>query len=85
LRDGDRECRKARRAGDRQQRLLPKAQQLEKAVNDARSVGDALEKIGFNVIRGDNLGRQAMVDKFDELSRQLSPGDIAFFSLPDTG
>jgi hypothetical protein len=64
---------------------LPKVQQLEKAVNDARSVGDALEKIGFNVIRGDNLGRQAMVDKFDELSRQLSPGDIAFFFFAGHG
>jgi uncharacterized caspase-like protein len=53
-------------------------EQLRKAVNDARAVGDALAGLGFEVIRGDNLGRQAMVDKFDELTQRLSPGDTAF-------
>src|ERR1700674_5137497 len=42
---------------------LPSDQQLRKAVNDARAVGDALERLPehlrFDVIRGDNLGRQA--------------------------
>src|SRR5262249_25738765 len=54
---------------------LPATEQLQKAVNDARAIGDALARIGFEVIRGENLGRAAMVDKLDELTRKLSPGD----------
>jgi formylglycine-generating enzyme required for sulfatase activity len=53
--------------------------QLLKAVNDAQAVGDALEKIGFTVIRGANLGRQGMIDKLAELTAQLRPGDTALF------
>jgi formylglycine-generating enzyme required for sulfatase activity len=64
---------------------LPSDQQLRKAVNDARAVGDALGSIGFEVIRGENLGRQALVDKFDELTRRLSPGDTAFFFFAGHG
>jgi hypothetical protein len=50
---------------------LPRDQQLQKAVNDARAVGDALGKIGFAVIRGENLGRQVLVDKLDQLGNPL--------------
>jgi hypothetical protein len=64
---------------------LPADQQLRKAVNDARAVGDALTTLGFQVIRGDNLGRQGLVDKLDELSRRLAPGDIAFFFFAGHG
>ena len=64
---------------------LPADQQLRKAVNDARAIGDALATLGFQVIRGDNLGRQALVDKLDELSRRLSPGDVAFFFFAGHG
>jgi formylglycine-generating enzyme required for sulfatase activity len=53
--------------------------QLLKAVNDANAVGDALEKLGFKVIRGANLGRQGMIDKLAELTAQLQPGDTASF------
>jgi formylglycine-generating enzyme required for sulfatase activity len=54
--------------------------QLLKAVNDAETVGGALEKLGFKVIRGANLGRQGMIDKLAELTAQLEPGDtVAFF------
>src|SRR5262245_63807964 len=35
---------------------------LQKAGNDAASVGDALERLGFDVVRGRDLGRQGMVD-----------------------
>src|SRR5829696_8538766 len=31
---------------------LPPDQQLQKAVNDARAVGDAVSQLGFQVIRG---------------------------------
>src|SRR6187401_2877708 len=58
---------------------LPADQQLSRAANDARAVGDALGRLGFEVLRGENLGRQALVEKFDELTRRLSPGDTAFF------
>jgi formylglycine-generating enzyme required for sulfatase activity len=60
-------------------------EQLKKAVNDARAVGDALRRLGFEVIRGENLGRQALVDKLDELTRKLSPGDTAFFFFAGHG
>src|SRR5262245_19664435 len=64
---------------------LPASAQLKKAANDARAVGDALRRLGFEVIRGENLGRQALVDKLDELTRQLCPGDTAFFFFAGHG
>jgi hypothetical protein len=33
---------------------------LQKAVNDARAVGGALRSIGFEVMTGENAGRQAL-------------------------
>ena len=64
---------------------LPATEQLQKAVNDARAIGDALGRLGFEVIRGENLGRAALVDKLDELTRKLSPGDTAFFFFAGHG
>ena len=64
---------------------LPLDQQLRRAANDARAVGDALDRLGFEVLRGENLGRQALVEKFDELTRRLSPGDTAFFFFAGHG
>ena len=52
---------------------------LQKAVNDAESVGDALAKLGFDVVRGRDLGRQGMVDKIAEFTAKIAPGDIAVF------
>jgi formylglycine-generating enzyme required for sulfatase activity len=53
--------------------------QLRKAINDAQAVGEALERIGFQVIRGTNLARQGMIDKLSELTSRLEPGDTAAF------
>jgi len=64
---------------------LPKDEQLRKAVNDARAVGDALGRIGFQVIRGENLGRLALLAKLDELTQKLEPGDTAFFFFAGHG
>src|ERR1700686_2567982 len=64
---------------------LPADEQLRKAVNDARAVGDALSGIGFQVIRGENLGRQALLAKFDEFTQKLEPGDTAFFFFAGHG
>ena len=56
---------------------LPADKQLAKAVNDARAVGAALEKIGFTVIRGENLDRQGMIDRIFAFTKQIKPGDTA--------
>jgi FKBP-type peptidyl-prolyl cis-trans isomerase len=69
---------------DRYQNLAAD-QQLQRAVNDARAVGEALGRIGFTVLRGENLNRQALVDKFDDMARQLGPGDTAFFFFAGHG
>jgi hypothetical protein len=52
---------------------------LQKAVNDAEAVGDALATLGFQVIRGTDLGRQAIIDKIAEFTARIEAGDIAFF------
>jgi hypothetical protein len=64
---------------------LPADQQLRKAVNDSRAVGDALGRLGFEVIRGENLSRQGLVDNLDALTRRLSPGDTALFFFSGHG
>jgi hypothetical protein len=64
---------------------LPANEQLQKAANDARAVGKALEQIGFEVMSGENLGRLALVDKLDAFARQLSQGDTAFFFFSGHG
>jgi formylglycine-generating enzyme required for sulfatase activity/uncharacterized caspase-like protein len=56
---------------------LPADRQLAKAVNDARTVGDALERLGYTVIRGENLDRRGMVDRLFEFTQKLNPGDMA--------
>jgi uncharacterized caspase-like protein len=59
---------------------MPPIMQLQKAVNDADAVGDALSRLGFEVIQGRNLGRQGMVDKISDLAAKIQPGDtVAFF------
>jgi formylglycine-generating enzyme required for sulfatase activity len=64
---------------------LPAAEQLQKAVNDARAVGKALESLGFEVMSGENAGRLALVDKLDAFARRLAPGDTAFFFFSGHG
>jgi len=56
---------------------MPAAQQLQKAVNDARTIGRALTSLGFDVTIGTNLGRQAMVDRLSDFTAKLAPGDTA--------
>jgi uncharacterized protein YjiK len=71
--------------GNDQYANLPPDQQLRRAVNDARAVGEVLGRLGFTVLRGENLNRQALNDKFDEMAGQLSPGDTAFFFFAGHG
>jgi hypothetical protein len=56
---------------------LPADRQLQKAVNDARAMGDALQRLGFSVIRGENLSRAQIVDHIVRFTRAIKPGDTA--------
>jgi hypothetical protein len=56
---------------------LPADRQLRKAANDATTVAETLKSLGFEVIVGTNLGRQAMIDKLAEFTARLQPGDTA--------
>ena len=51
--------------------------QLRKAVNDANTVAAAMRSLGFEVIVGTDLGRQAMIDKLAEFTARLEAGDTA--------
>jgi hypothetical protein len=51
---------------------------LQKAVNDSRAVGDALSKIGFNVIHVENAVRRLMNQKIVEFANKVGRGDTAF-------
>jgi hypothetical protein len=64
---------------------LPASEQLQKAVNDAHAVGEALTQIGFEVMTGENVDRLALVDKLDAFARRLSQGDTAFFFFSGHG
>ncbi|MBT1516100.1 caspase family protein [Bradyrhizobium sp. SRL28] len=56
---------------------LPADRQLKKAANDATTIAGTLRSLGFEVIVGTNLGRQAMIDKLAEFIARLQPGDTA--------
>lgn len=56
---------------------LPADRQLKKAANDATTVADALESLGFEIVLGTNLGRQGMVDRLADFTARLEPGDTA--------
>jgi hypothetical protein len=56
---------------------LPADRQLRKAANDATTIAGTLRSLGFEVIVGTNLGRQAMIDKLAEFTARLQPGDTA--------
>jgi hypothetical protein len=58
---------------------LPADRQLTKAVNDARAVGGALEKLGFTVILGENLDRPGMVDRLFAFTQKIKPGGTVVF------
>jgi formylglycine-generating enzyme required for sulfatase activity len=64
---------------------LPAHEQLQKAVSDARAVGKALERLGFEVMSGENADRTALVDKLDAFARRLGQGDTAFFFFSGHG
>ncbi|WP_456705924.1 caspase family protein [Bradyrhizobium sp. USDA 4452] len=62
--------------GNNDYRNVPK---LQKAVNDARTMGDTLKQLGFNVMVAENLNRQAFSETLLAFDRTVEPGDTAFF------
>ena len=52
---------------------------LQKAVNDARTMGDTLRQLGFSVMVAENQSRQAFSQTLLAFDRQIEPGDTAFF------
>jgi hypothetical protein len=51
---------------------------LQKAVNDARSVGRGLQQLGFRVTLAENLEWRDYVEKFAAFENSIQPGDTAF-------
>lgn len=51
---------------------------LKKAVDDARAVGDALESVGFQVLRRQNVTQRQMQDSLLDLAGQVGNGDTVF-------
>ena len=62
--------------GNNDYRNVPK---LQKAVNDARTMGDTLKQLGFSVMVAENLNRQAFSEALLAFDRAVEPGDTAFF------
>ncbi|MBR0753882.1 caspase family protein [Bradyrhizobium jicamae] len=62
--------------GNNDYRNVPK---LQKAVNDARTMGDTLKQLGFSVMVAENLNRQAFSETLLAFDRAVGPGDTAFF------
>jgi uncharacterized caspase-like protein len=57
---------------------LPREKQLERAVADAETVGDALAALGFKVTRVTRgVTREAFLRRFVEFARDIEPGDTA--------
>src|ERR1700753_644064 len=62
--------------GNNDYRNVPK---LQKAVNDARAMGDTLKQLGFNVMVAENLNRQQFSETLLAFDNAVGPGDTAFF------
>lgn len=58
---------------------LPKDQQLQNAINDAKLMRDTLKSLNFHVIYGENLDREAFEDAVFDFTGRISKGDTAFF------
>src|SRR5881397_1109369 len=52
---------------------------LQKAVNDARTMGDTLKQLGFTVMVAENQNRQAFSQTLLAFDNAVEPGDTAFF------
>jgi len=62
--------------GNNDYKNVPK---LQKAVNDARTMGDTLKQLGFTVMVAENQTRQAFSETLLAFDKAVGPGDTAFF------
>ena len=62
--------------GNNDYKNVPK---LQKAVNDARTMGDTLKQLGFSVMVAENQTRQAFSETLLAFDKAVDPGDTAFF------
>ena len=62
--------------GNNDYKNVPK---LQKAVNDARTMGDTLKQLGFSVMVAENQTRQAFSETLLAFDAAVGPGDTAFF------
>jgi len=62
--------------GNNDYRNVPK---LQKAVNDARTMGDTLKQLGFTVMLAENQNRQQFSQTLLAFDNAVEPGDTAFF------
>src|SRR5690349_24778839 len=62
--------------GNNDYKYVPK---LQKAVNDARTMGDTLKQLGFTVMVAENQSRQAFSQTLLAFDKAVQPGDTAFF------
>jgi uncharacterized caspase-like protein len=62
--------------GNNDYKFVPK---LQKAVNDARTMGDTLKQLGFTVMVAENQSRQAFSQSLLAFDKAVEKGDTAFF------
>ena len=62
--------------GNNDYKNVPK---LQKAVNDARTMGDTLKQLGFTVMVAENQTRQAFSQSLLAFDKAVEKGDTAFF------
>jgi Caspase domain len=62
--------------GNNDYKNVPK---LQKAVNEARTMGDTLKQLGFSVMVAENQTRQAFSQTLLTFDAAVDPGDTAFF------
>jgi hypothetical protein len=62
--------------GNNDYKNVPK---LQKAVNDARTMGDTLKQLGFSVMVAENQNRQAFSETLLAFDKAVESGDTAFF------
>ena len=67
--------------GNNDYKNVPK---LQKAVNDARTMGDTLKQLGFNVMVAENQTRQAFSETLLAFDAAVDPGEhrVLFLRLP---
>lgn len=61
--------------GNNDYRNIP---QLQKAVNDARAMGDALRQLGFTVMAAENQTRKGFTETLLAFDQVVEPGDTTF-------